>query len=265
MQQAFSMIPLPAERSQTKPRRSGLTMMMDWGIPIGKQQDLLELVAPCVDLAKLVVGTARLYDEQYLARKIENYLTHQIDPFIGGQFLEYIMATQGFAGVRQFCEEARRLGIGAIEVSDNLVPLTGNELRDIIKTAIDCGLQVHGEVGSKADISPAGQLVQQATDYFDAGAQVVLVEAAELMEGGTPNRLLIESLASELDIARVLFELPGPWIQGTTLTEVLYLKKFLIDQFGPDVNIANVMPDDIFETEAMRVNLSFNGPGRHAT
>ena len=38
------------------------------------------------------------------------------------------------------------------------------------------------------------------------------------------------------------------------------MKKFLIERFGPDANIANVMPDDVFETEALRCGLSVIGP-----
>ena len=63
MTKPFTSVPLPAGRSTTKPRRKGLTMMMDWGLPLGQQEDWLGLLAPVVDLAKLVVGTARLYEE----------------------------------------------------------------------------------------------------------------------------------------------------------------------------------------------------------
>ena len=69
----FAMVPLPAERSMEKPRRKGFTMMMDWGLPVNQQRDWLDLIAPYVDLAKFVVGTARMYDEDYLLQKIALY------------------------------------------------------------------------------------------------------------------------------------------------------------------------------------------------
>ena len=37
---------------------------------------------------------------------------------------------------------------------------------------------------------------------------------------------------------------------------------FLINTFGPDINLANIMPDAIWETEAARVGLSVAGPLR---
>jgi phosphosulfolactate synthase (CoM biosynthesis protein A) len=61
-------------------------------------------------------------------------------------------------------------------------------------------------------------------------------------------------------MARVMIELPGPWITGVTLAQVYDMRKLLIKAFGPDVNIANVKPDDVFDTEALRVGLGVVGP-----
>jgi phosphosulfolactate synthase len=260
-QQPFSHIPLPANRSTTKPRRTGLTMMMDWGLPLGLQRDWLELQAPFVDLAKLVVGTARLYEEDYLRRKLDLYREFQVAPFLGGQFMEYVFADKGLPGVRPYCEEAKRLGIEALEVSDNVVSMTDAERRDVIAAAVDCGLHVHGEVGSKSDESSAAELIAQASDCFEAGADVVLVEGAELLDaGGTPRAGLIDGLRDGMDTERVIFELSGTWIPGTHQCDVYALKVFLVHTFGPDVNLANVMPEHIFETEALRAGLSVPGP-----
>ena len=260
MPQPFASVPLPAERSTTKPRRKGLTMMMDWGLPLGQQEDWLGLVASVVDLAKLVVGTARLYDEDYLRRKLDLYASHGVRPFLGGQFMEYVYATQGMVGVKPFCEEAVRLGIHAVEVSDNVVPLDDDERRAIIGTAVECGLEVHGEVGSKSEDSGAGALVAQARVCFDAGADVVLVEGAELLRNGVPNQALVEGLRAGLDTDRVIFELSGHWVPGTHHTDNYALKVFLVRTFGPDVNLANVPPADVWETEALRCGLSVPGP-----
>jgi phosphosulfolactate synthase len=260
----FAMIPLPSARSRAKPRATGLTMMMDWGLPLGQQRDWLDLLAPNVDLVKFVVGTARLYQEAYLLEKIELYKSHDLHPFIGGQFLEYVYATQGMAGAKPFCKEAVRLGFDAIEVSDNVVPLDTAARQTLIRTAVDAGLEVHGEVGSKSDETSAATLIAQANECFEAGAHVVLVEGAELLANGEPNRRLLSELRDGLDPGKVIFELIGPWIPNTHHCDVYDLKKFLIAEFGPDVNIANVMPEHVWETEALRAGLSVTGPGQLA-
>jgi len=254
------MIPLPPERSTEKPRRTGLTMMMDWGLPLGIQRDWMQLAGQYVDLAKIVVGTARLYEESTLLEKLALYQQYQVQPFLGGQFMEYVFRTQGMAGVEAFCVEARRLGIGAVEVSDNVVTLTDQQRFDIIRTAVEHGLEVHGEVGSKSEQSSAEQLVAQAESCFNAGADVVLVEGAELLRNGQPDTQLIEGLRNGLDTGRVIFELSGSWVSGTHNTDVYKLKCFLVKTFGADVNLANVMPDAVWETEALRCGLSVPGP-----
>ena len=255
-----AMVPLPSERSMEKPRRKGLTMMMDWGLPVNQQRDWLGLVAPYVDLAKFVVGTARMYDEETLLEKIALYKAHHVHPFIGGQFLEYVYATQGLQGARPYFQEAKRLGFDAIEVSDNVVPLDSATRHTLICTAVDCGLEVHGEVGSKSEDTGASTLIAQANECFEAGADVVLVEGAELLSDGAPNQPVLAALRDGLNIDKVIFELIGPWIPGTHHCDVYALKKFYIDEFGPDVNIANVMPDQVWETETLRAGLSVTGP-----
>ncbi|MDA0304674.1 MAG: phosphosulfolactate synthase [Proteobacteria bacterium] len=259
MTECFSMVPLPAERSR-KPRRTGITMMMDWGLPMGRAEDYMGLLAPFVDLVKIVVGTARLYPEAYLVKKLDMYKGNNVTPFLGGQFSEYVFATQGWAGMEPFFNEAKRLGFDALEISDNCVPLDDDERARMIKMAIGCGMEVHGEVGSKLEFQSAAELINQAQICLDAGADVVLVEAAELIKDGKPDAAMLGELKAALDLEKTLFELTGPWIKGVTLSGVYELKRVLLDEFGPDVNMANVMPDDVMETEALRCGLSVVGP-----
>ena len=88
----------------------------------------------------------------------------------------------------------------------------------------------------------------------------MLIEGAELLINGQPNRPLLAELRAGLDTSKIIFELSGTWIENTTSSEIYHLKKFLITEFGPDVNLANIMPDAIWETEAMRAGLSTIGP-----
>ncbi len=256
----FGFIELPPARSQGKPRATGLTMMADFGLPYLQAEDLVTMAGRYIDFAKIAVGTSRLYDLAYLRKKLALYGRHRIRAFIGGQFQEYVFATYGERALRRFLLEAKRVGFGVVEVSDNCVPLTPTQRRAQIRLAIDCGLAVFGEVGSKDMKNDARVLIAQAEDCFAAGAEVVLVEAAELIVNGKPKTKLIDGLRRGLDMTRVLIELPGPWISGVTLSAVEDMKKFLVREFGPDVNLANVMPADILETEALRVGLGVVGP-----
>tara|TARA_B100000424_G_scaffold251171_1_gene226436 strand:+ start:417 stop:1223 length:807 start_codon:yes stop_codon:yes gene_type:complete len=255
----FAMVPLPEARSK-KPRKTGLTMMMDWGLPLGRAEDNMTLLAPFVDLVKIVVGTARLYPEDYLVKKLAMYKSYDVVPFLGGQFSEYVFATQGWSAMSGFFAEAKRLGFDALEVSDNCVPLNDEERAKMIKMAIAEGLEVHGEVGSKVVNQSPQDLIDQTKVCFDAGCEIVLVEGAELVENGIVNEAMMSALKDGLDLEHTLLELTGTWIKGVTPNNVFELKKFLLKEFGPDVNLANVMPDDVMETEALRCGLSVVGP-----
>ena len=256
----FAFVELPRERTQRKPRASGLTMMADFGLPYRYALDVVEMAGRYIDLAKIAVGTSRLYDLAYLRRKLALYRRHRIRPFIGGQFQEYVFATYGAKALPGFLTEAKRVGFDVVEVSDNCVPLSDTERFEQIRLARDCGLAVFGEVGSKDMKNDAKLLIGQAEICFEAGAELVLVEAAELMDAGRPKTRLIADIRRGLDMAKVLIELPGPWIKGVTLSAVEDMKKFLVAEFGPDVNIANVVPQDVVETEALRVGLGVVGP-----
>jgi phosphosulfolactate synthase len=258
--QPFRQVPLPAARSTRKPRRTGLTMIVDPGMPLGLQADVLALSGDYLDLAKIKTGTARLYPEKLLLQKLKRYRRHRVQPFLGGQFHEYVYATQGPRALAGFYREALRLGFEAIEISDNVVPLTPRERRDQIGAARAAGLIVYGEVGSKETLSNPKLLVSQAEDCFAAGAALVLVEAAEIAPGGKPNRRTLGLLAKNLDMARVMIELPGAWIPGVRKCDVEALKKLLIEELGPDVNLANVLPDELIDLETTRVGLGVAGP-----
>ena len=64
-----------------------------------------------IDLGKIAVGTSRLYTEDYYCAKLELFKRHQIKPFIGGQFLEFIFATQGWGGIQPYFEQAAEYGV----------------------------------------------------------------------------------------------------------------------------------------------------------
>ena len=261
----FEMVALPAERSTAKPRARGLTMMMDWGETLEFLEAHLKLCAPYVDLGKIVVGHSRLYTEDYYRAKLALYRKYGVRPFIGGQFLEYVFATLGWDAVVPYCEEAKRFGVEAIEVSDNCVPLDDQERAKLIRMCADTGLEIHGEVGAKTeDKHDPAELVTQANICFDSGCEIVLVEAAEIMENGEVNRDLVTALRNDLDVGKVLFELPGHWIKGTTSSDIFEMQRFLIEEFGPDVNIANVQPATVFNLESLRCGLSVVGPKRRA-
>lgn len=256
----FSFVPIDPRRSTAKPRRKGLSMIIDDGLPTAYVQDVLRTNGAYIDLMKIKTGTARLYPREVLMDKLALYKAAQIKPFLGGQFHEYVFATLGEAALPKFYAEALALGFETIEISDNTVPLTPKQRHDQIANATRAGLSVFGEVGSKETMSNPALLVEQAQVCFDAGATLVLVEAAELVENGRVRQGTLDIIKRGLPADRIMIELPGPWIQGVRSCDIEDMKKIVFKEFGPDVNLANIDVKTIYDTEVQRVGLGTAGP-----
>lgn len=258
----FGFVPIDERSTQAKPRRTGMSMVIDDGLPLAYVESVLEIAAPYIDLMKIKTGTARLYPREVLVRKLRTYHDAGVKPFLGGQFHEYVFAVMGEAALPRFYEESRALGFTTIEISDNTVPLTDRQRHDQIACAVRAGLEVFGEVGSKETMSNPALLVDQARICFDAGATLVLVEAAELVDDGVVRQGTLDIIKKNLPLDRIMIELPGPWIAGVRSCDIEAMKKIVFAEFGPDVNLANIDVKTIFDTEAQRVGLGTGGPIR---
>jgi phosphosulfolactate synthase len=256
----FGFVPIDGRRSTSKPRTRGLSMVIDDGLPNAYAADVIRTAGAYIDLMKIKTGTGRLYPREVLVEKLQLYKANRIRPFIGGQFHEYIFATQGEDALPRFYDEALTLGFDTIEISDNTVPLTDKQRFNQIAGAVRAGLQVFGEVGSKDTFSNPGLLVDQANICFDAGAVLVLVEAAELVRDGQVHAETLQVLREKLPADTIMIELPGPWIAGVRSCDIESMKKAVLREFGPDVNLANIDVRTIIDTEAARVGLGTAGP-----
>jgi phosphosulfolactate synthase len=101
--------------------------------------------------------------------KLKLYKRNRIQPFLGGQFHEYVFATQGEKALPKYYAESLALGFEAIEISDNVVPLSDAQRRQQIGNAVRAGLVVYGEVGSKETLSNPALLIGQAEALLRRG------------------------------------------------------------------------------------------------
>ena len=126
----------------------------------------------------------------------------------------------------------------------------------MIRRATDeYGLNVMGEVGKKEGLENVVPLVDNAKACLDASARIIILEAAELVSEDVATAVAVEDVVREVGLERVMFELPGPWIPGTNLHDIHAMRRQLIDRYGPEVNIGNVLADDLIELEAYRRGL----------
>jgi len=247
---------LEGKARHSKPRSDGRTMVVDWGYGLRAQRDLMEVGGTFFDLAKIAVGISGLLPERLLRRKLNLYRRFGIEPFPGGQFLEFAQLN-GRDGA--YFTEARRVGYRWVEVSSNLSSASLDWKRAMIRQATQkYDLTAIGEVGRKEGLAHTVPLVQDAQACLNAGAGLILLEAAELVSEDPQVAEEVEQVIEALPADVLMFELPGPWIEGVTLSDIHQLFVRLTEKFGAGLNVGNVAFEDVVRFEAFRRGVGVN-------
>lgn len=234
-----------------KPRKNGITMMLDKGMGLRVLEDLMEVSGEYIDLAKFGWGTSALHDRELIQNKVEMYLSHDINPYPGGTLFELAYLKNKFD---EFLDESDKLGLTAIEISDGSTNISLEERREVISKAKERGFMVISEVGKK-DPAEDGKLnVENRVDLInfdiDAGADRVLIEAREggknigIYDGsGNVKEDELEILA-KTDMEKIIWEAP-----------LKNQQTYLILKFGANVNLGNIAPEEVTALETMRRGL----------
>jgi len=238
---------LPARPA--KPRTSGLTMVIDGGIPLGLFSDLIALGAEYTDFVKFGWGTSVVTN--CLPEKIAVLDSHGIDYYLGGTLFEKFVLQNRFDDYRRFCEEH---SCRHVEVSNGTIEMSNAEKAGYIrKLAPD--FTVVSEVGFKdpgrSEMLPPSEWVASIKEDLDAGASIVTLEARESGSSGIcrPDGelrygLIEDVLSAGIGIDNLLFEAP------TTA-----LQTHLITRISPNVNLGNVPAQGVVGLETLRLGL----------
>ena len=235
---------LPAR--SVKPRGTGITHVLDRGLPLGYCADLLESAGAYVDVWKFGWGIS--YLDQNLPAKLELLARHRVLACPGGTLLEIAWA-QGRATA--FFDWARASGFPCVEVSAGTVPMTPAQKQDLIGEAARHFI-VLSEVGAKdpaARVLPE-QWAESVSNDLEAGATWVLAEGRAsgtvglYDPSGAVREDVVAGLTAEVDPGLIVFEAPREGQQA-----------WFVGAFGPDVNLANVAPADALGLETLRLSL----------
>lgn len=241
-----------AERT-TKPRRAGINMVIDKSLGARSLADLLETAGDSIDHIKLAFGTTIALSERGVRDKIQLMRSYNIDVYPGGTLLEAAV----FQGaLLEFLHRARDLGFTMIEVSDGTITMSPARRADAIHCALDLGFHVITEVGKKDPRKkmPAGAMQAQIAADLAMGARYVIIESREGGKGigiydqnGKVNVPELDALVGGLeDLDRIVWEAPQCSQQA-----------YLIERFGPNVNLGNIQPPDVLALEALRCGFRF--------
>jgi len=241
---APTFLTLPERRA--KPRRQGLTHVLDKGLTVESTRSVLAAAAPHMDVWKFGWGTA--YVDVGLAEKLELLREHEVRSCLGGTLLE-ISWSQGRA--EDCLDWASSVGFDSVEVSRGVAHMSLDEKHALLRLAAQ-RFVVLSEVGSKDPVEAltADQWTREVATDLVAGARWVITEGREsgtvgiYREDGSIREKLVSAAVSGGGIDRLLFEAPHKDQQA-----------WLIRAFGPDVNLANIRSDEVVALETLRLGL----------
>lgn len=242
--------PLELPPRSRKPRRRGVTSMIDFGPDelgwAGGEhgiRDLLSVAADYIDYAKIYAMNALLIPGEVVKRTTALYRDADVAPFAGGILCEYAWTRNDIDGLVALLQ---RLGITGLEISENYITLTDDERDRLIDRFQKAGLKVVYEFGRKNPDEPMsfdylGSIVSQVARH---GIDHVTVEQCEIDLLAAQGSEALAALAAQPWFDHVLIEVDPYRFPAQHVK--------MINDFGPEVNLANVAPGQVLRLEGFR-------------
>jgi len=240
----FNLAQLP-ERS-SKPRESGLTMVMDKGLSLREAEDFLSNGSTYTDIIKLGFGTGFVTPK--LQDKINLYKSAGIPVYFGGTLFEAYVVRNQFEDYLRLLD---RTGIDYAEVSDGSIEMHHDTKCEYIRKLAQWGT-VLSEVGSKdaEKIIPPYEWIEQMESEISAGVWKVIAEAREsgtvgIFRGtGEVRSGLVAEIIRKIPLEKIIWEAP------LKSQQVWFIKLY-----SANVNLGNIAPNELIALETLRLGL----------
>jgi phosphosulfolactate synthase len=240
-----TILPFIPERP-SKPRSSGLTMVMDKGLSIREAEDFMSVGSEYTDFVKLGFGTSLLTPG--FERKIKIYKKAGTIPYFGGTLFEAFIIRNMYD---QFVEFVKKYDVTLIEISDGSYDIEHKRKLDYISRLSEIATVI-SEVGSKKKevVYSPDEWVAMMKSELDAGSIKVIAEAREsgttgiYNEDGSINNDIIGAISEHVKLENVIWEAPQKSQQA-----------WFIKHFGANVNLGNIAPNEIIPLESLRCGL----------
>jgi len=229
-----------------KPRDSGITMVMDKGLSIREAEDFMSVGKEYTDYVKLGFGTSLITPG--FEKKIALYKKAGVIPYFGGTLFEAFIVRNMF---NEFVDFLDKNDVNMVEVSDGSYDIEHKRKLEYINKLAK-KYTVISEVGSKKkDViySPEEWVAMMRSELL-AGSVKVIAEAREsgttgiYNEDGSINSTIIDGIAEHVKLENVIWEAPLKSQQA-----------WFIKNFGENVNLGNIAPNEIIPLESLRLGL----------
>jgi len=240
----FDLPDLPERTS--KPRKNGLTMVMDKGYSLRQTLDIVSACGDYTDVVKLGFGTSLITKD--LAKKLQLYKDADIKTYFGGTLFEAFIARGMFDDYRRYLDKFK---MEYVEISDGSIQMDHDDKCEMIDKLSDDYI-VFSEVGSKEAgvIIHPNKWISMMNKELEAGAWKVIAEAREsgtvgiYRPNGNAHVSLINKILNKVPSDKIMWEAPKKAQQA-----------WFIDLIGHNVNLGNIPPEDIIPLETLRLGL----------
>lgn len=221
-------------------------MVMDKGLSLREAEDFASVGSEYVDFVKLGFGTSVITPE--VDRKIKTYHDAGMTVYFGGTLFEAFVIRGLYS---EYVDLLRDSGVTMVEVSDGSYEFEHSDKLKYI-TKLSKEFTVISEVGSKKKniIFTPAQWVEMMKAELEAGSVKVIAEAREsgtigiYNDDGSVNLDLINTISRDIGFNNVLWETPLKQQQA-----------WFIVNFGANVNLGNIAPNEIIALESLRLGL----------
>ena len=243
-----SLLALPTR--EAKPRKRGLTSIIDfgpdtfgWGGSESGIRNALECGADYIDYAKIFALNALLVPTATMQQAIRCYKDFGVSVYAGGILFEYAWRRNDLDGMVRLL---RSLGFSALEVSENCVTLTREERMQAISSLQRQGIEIVYEFGAKDPETPMKleELSAIVDDMTELGIDYITLEQSELDLLAATSLDEIQALKDSSWFDRILIEADPYRFPQQHAT--------LIEDFGADVNLANITLGQALRLEGLR-------------
>jgi len=229
-----------------KPRNEGLTMVMDKGLSLNEAENMVALKSELTDIVKLGFGTSLL--TRYIDKKIKLYHNAGIMVYVGGTLFEAFTVRDQFD---DFCKLMDKLKLEMVEVSDGSISIEHDTKCEYIQK-LSKNFKVISEIGSKCESNSLkdSDWIEFMNKELEAGSWKVIAEAREggnvgmFDSNGNIKENLIKKITNKISTSKILWEAPQKKQQV-----------WFINNFGANVNLGNISPNDIISLECLRIGL----------
>jgi phosphosulfolactate synthase len=240
-----TVLPFMPERP-SKPRNLGITMVMDKGLSLREAEDFMSVGSEYTDFVKLGFGTALITPG--FEKKISLYKKAGVIPYFGGTLFEAFIIRNMFDEYIDFLDKCE---IELVEVSDGSYDFEHKRKLEYIRRLAKRGTVI-SEVGSKKKyvVYTPDEWVAMMKSELNAGSFKVIAEAREsgtvgiYNEDGSINNKIICGIADHVKLENVIWEAPLKSQQA-----------WFIKNFGANVNLGNIAPNEIIPLESLRLGL----------